>query len=425
MDITPTFTQTNLPNVIPKCNFTSLPPSTNLLKITYDTQNHNWNFGSRESIISNYLKTHRSFRNVTPITLPERVEKQQYLSSMQHDIFYQYHSFIPNINFHILHFQLRKNIKHLNNLLFYTKQSGIEAIDLTTLKQQLFYSFDTTTDYDGNFYAKIISFDIKQLPHNNEFVVALARVDERVQLVNFDYNEYKQSKTKAMNTRLNYKSNTFIGNIDLNEENLVNYVNFIPNNRLLTTGNDCTLKIYDIPSLCCDNFDIKNTTPINHCDYNENKNCIICVGDSKDIDIFDIRCKTKSLQLQENYDFGIAIKFNSYNDNYFANTNQDHSTKIWDIRNTSHSLYTNYGLIETSGDLVWLNDHMICYCENSLYLHIYDMLSHKEQTLMYVGSMSGIVYDEKKEMIYIGIDNKELSGLIRYNVIKDYKLINI
>jgi hypothetical protein len=44
---------------------------------------------------------------------------------------------------------------------------------------------------------------------------------------------------------------------------------------------------------------------------------------------------------------------------------------------------------------------------------------------MYVGSMSGIVYDEKKEMIYVGIDNKELSGLIRYNVIKDYKLINI
>ena len=291
MDITPTFTQTNLPITIPKCHFTALPPSTNLLKITHDTQNHDWNFGSRESIISNYLRTHKSFRNVTPITLPERTEKHQYMSSIQHDIFYQYHSFIPNIPFHILHFQLRKNLKLLHNLLFYTKQNGVEAIDLTTLKQQLFYSFDSTNDYDANFFAKILSFDIKQLPHNNEYVIALARVDERIQLLNFNYEEYAQSKTKARNTKLNYRSNTFLGDIDVNEENLVNFVNFIPDNRLLITGNDCMLKIYDIAQLSCDDFVIKNTTPINHCDYNENKNCIICVGDSQYIDIFDIRVR--------------------------------------------------------------------------------------------------------------------------------------
>ena len=395
--------------MIKKSHFLDADLNKNYLNIKYDNQGNMWMRGGRLGILKSFEIRHKSFRNIEIISEKEENERNQFLSSIKKEHYYQFNTCYNDLPISILHFQLRKNLRQLKNELFYSKKFGVESFDLITHKKQTIYYFGERSSG-----TEIIEFDIKQI--ERDYLIVLGRVDSVLQISKINYDDYaKEKRKKQVNNTPPFASTvniTYPG-----EKDLVNYVKFISNNRLFTTSNDCSFRIHDLNDSNKVTYQIKNDSPINHCDFLEDKNLLICVGDSIYTDIFDIRERKKIHHLNENYDFGVAVRSNPYNNNLFATGNQDQSCKIWDIRNLNKSLYTLYGKIEAIGDLAWIDKSKVCYGEDALYFYIYDMFDNKQQNFTYLGYLNGIVHDKKRDMIYIAAQTDNSGGILCYEKI--------
>ena len=202
----------------------------------------------------------------------------------------------------------------------------------------------------------------------------------------------------------------------------INYVKFISDNKLLTTSNDCYFKINDLNKNISEQK-YKNEFPINHCDLNIDKNLLLCIGDSKSIIIVDLKTNKKIYTLDEHFDYGLVIKFNPYNNSYFASGNQDNACKIWDIRMLNKgSFLTSWGIHDNIGDLDWINSNTLCYMENSFFSHIFDIKNDKIQDLVYYGKGNGVVHDKLNDYLYINVYNgnqDDPSGILCYETLKN------
>ena len=218
-------------------------------------------------------------------------------------------------------------------------------------------------------------------------------------------------------------NNAFNNTGDYEEVDLfINYVKFISDNKLLTTSNDCFFKINDLNKNISEQK-YKNEFPINHCDLNNDKNLLLCIGDSISINIVDLKSNKKIYTLDEHFDYGLVIKFNPYNNSYFASGNQDNGCKIWDIRMLNKgSFLTSWGLHDSIGDLDWINSNTLCYMENSFFSHIFDIKNNKIQDLVYYGKGNGVVHDKLNDDLYINVYNgnqDDSSGILCYETLKN------
>ena len=415
-----TFTKAEFPSIIKKSHFFDETLNKNYLNVLYDNQGNMWMRGGRPGILRSFEIRHEAFRNITEITQQEKNERKQFLTSIQKEHYFQFNTCYSDLPISILHFQLRKNLRQLKNELFYSKKFGIESFDLVTHKQQTIYYFGERSSG-----TEIIEYDIKQV--DRDYLIVLGRVDSVLQISKINYDDYAKEKRKKQTNN----TPPFVSTVNISypgEKELVNYVKFISNNRLFTTSNDCCFRIHDLNESNKVFYQVQNDSPINHCEFLEENNLLICVGDSTYTDIFDIREKKKIHHINANYDFGICIRSNPYNTNLFSTGNQDQSCKIWDIRNLNQSLHTLYGKIEAIGDVAWIDRNKICYAEDALYFYIYDMLDNKQQDFTFLGYFNGMVYDKKKEMLYISAQTDNAGGILCYekidglNSLYDYDL---
>ena len=153
------------------------------------------------------------------------------------------------------------------------------------------------------------------------------------------------------------------------------------------------------------------------------KKFLLCLGDSKLINIVDLKSNKKIHTLNEHFDYGMVIKFNPYNNNYFASGNQDFACKIWDIRNLNNgSLLTSFGINDSIGDLDWIDSKSLCYMENSFFSHIFDISNNTIQDLFYNGYGNGVVHDKLNNNIYINIymgNDDDTGGILCYENLKN------
>ena len=399
-------------NFIQRTDFFEPNLNQNILNIKYDNQGNYWTHLERKNIINNYILSNPPYRNIPNISQQEKLKRNLFQKNIKKDIFYQFKQTYKNIPTHINHFQVRKNLQKINNYLIYTKEYGIEIFDnISKINQGLIY-------FDENESNQIICFAIEKI--NNNFYLCIGKVDTTCILYEINYNDFIQKR--------NYKNNSFIPKnkkiltlTDSYSDNYINYIKFLPDNKLLRTGNDSFLKIYDLNQNNKIIYELLNDSPINHCDINYNKNIIISVGDSINVDLFDLKSKKNIIKLVEHYDYGIVCKFNPYNDNYFVSGNQDSSCKIWDIRNLNCSVETLFGKYESIGDLIWMKNNKIAFIENIFFGHVYDTKKKCIQDFEFFGLFNGIEYDEIKDIFYIAIQNDNNGDIICYEKIKGNK----
>jgi WD40 repeat protein len=431
-EILTNFEYTSNHNFINKNSFlTNFPNSIkNILAIRRDNQGAFWNNHiNRSNHFISYLNNFEAYR-CEPIEEIEKNLKKIYKKSKKFDDIYQYKYYLQVGKTHICHFQVRKNILQNKQYLIYNKKYSIEVYDTIKNKKQSLITIEESQT-DG-----IICFDVY---HDNEkFLICLGNNNGNCDIFSVKENDFidcldskNSSKVPKFKKDLNLlaseklENNDSINDVDdpdAEAELFINYVKFISDNKLLTTSNDCHFKINDLNKQKSD-IKYKNEFPINHCDIDNDRKILICIGDSKSINIVDLKSNKKIKTLDEHFDYGMIVKINPYNNNYFASGNQDLACKIWDIRNLDNgSLLTSYGINDCIGDLDWINSKSLCYMENSLFSHIFDIENNTIQDLAYDGFGNGVVHDKLNDNIYINIykgNDDYTGGILCYENLKN------
>ena len=405
----------------------------NIIRIKQDSQGSFWinNILDRTNCYLDLIKNYDAFR-CEEITEKELQLKEIYKSIKKYDIIYQFNKYIKIGKSSLCHYQIRKNLLQDKNYLIYNKKFCIEVYDIIRNRRQSLMSLDEFQ------YEKIICFDAFQ--NNEMFLICIGNNDGNSEIFSIkvkDFKECLKSKisnktpifTKNLNLvisqnqlnsfRINYNEE---GEEDDNAELFINHVKFISDNKLITASNDCHFKIYDLYKNIAEQ-DYKNDFSINHCDINNDKNLLLCIGDSKSINLIDLNSLKKLNNINEHFDYGIVVKFNPYNNNYFASGNQDNGCKIWDIRMLDQgSILTSWGINDCISDLDWINSDLLCYMENSFFSHILDIKNNKIQDLNYLGYGNGIVHDKFNDNIYLNIfkgNDDDTGGIFCYERLKN------
>jgi WD40 repeat protein len=287
---------------------------------------------------------------------------------------------------------------------------------------------------NGTFNDNIICFDVFQ--NDEKFLVFFGKDDGFVDVFTVNKKDFMQNlEMRDSNITPNFKkdlsivaSEILLNNISINrndEDNadlFINYVKYFSQNKLITTSNDSHFKIIDLEKNVTEQK-YKNDFPINHCDLNDNKNVLLCIGDSKIINLVDLKSNKIINTLNEHFDYGIVIKFNPYNNTYFASGNQDFGCKIWDTRMLDKgSVSTSWGLCDNIGDLDWIDSDSLCYMENSFFSHIFNFKTNKIQDLSFFKIGNGIVHDKINNDIYLNtykVNEDNPCGILCYETLKN------
>lgn len=412
----------------------------NLVDVAFDFQGMHWTGNDREKNLKLRVTSHYGFRNVEPISREEKQKRSNFHKSKKTDIFFQFRKFIPNLPIKSTHFQVRKNflMPVSNNPkiseIIYSKKFGIESYNIVTGKQQTLCML--SSEDESNFNKQMICFDVMK-KDNGDYLICAGRADGSVSLYYVSREELervREFKSNVVPKFENYLSKVISqGN---SEEILTNYVKFINRggtNLLMTTGNDGYIRFFDLDEDLKLANQFKAEAAINHCDFNCNMNIIGCVGDSTDVEIFDVRSNKREVKFYSHYDYGIVLKFRPGSDHVFATGNQDFSCSLWDLRkvfsenvnNTSNKMSSPIvylsGYFESIGDLCFTNDGnpFLVFAENADYLHIYNLKNETIQTMTYCAYFSGLVYDNNTSQIYLGIEGQyNKSGILNYDIIR-------
>ena len=405
----------------------------NLLCIKQDSQGYNWTDDFFERTFKSRLNDHRAFRCVKPISSSEKLEREKFHISKKTDIFFQYKFFVPNIKIKYAHFQVRKNFHMLTNdhgqgtELVYGKKYGIESFNLVNKKTQTLCSLSQQEELDSN--KQMICFDVMK-KDNGDYLICLGQADGSLNLYNVSNSEMKRVKrykTDIMPKFENYLTKVIAeGNTSDLLTCHVRFINKNNNSYLLTTCNDGCVKLFDMNEGMNLMQVFKSNFPVNHCDFNSKEDILGCVGDSKFVELYDVKTSKMNIRFTAHNDFGTSLKFKPESDYIFATANQDYSCKIWDVRKLNQDkdkMFTPVkflsGYFENVGDLFFTKnskEQFLFFAENADYLHIYNMKHDTIQTTRYLGYYCGMAYEEWTERIYLGIEGgDQFSGIMCYD----------
>jgi WD40 repeat protein len=376
----------------------------NLLELDICNQGINWSRVTqpREHLRKNRVDAHKGHRDQEE-TNEEKANKQAFHMCKTTDIIYQFNTFIKDINVNVAHFQLRKNMKFLNDKeLIYIKKTGIEKYNIITGVRRLLVPFQEEDLENG---TKVVCFDCFEY-EDKKVIIVCGRIDNCVLVF------------KLIGHKLLSRERVLIYKMGASGQ-IVNHVEIFDKGTKLYTGcNDGKVRVHNLDDPKLDEVvAFQAITAVNHLAYSND--LLVAVGDFKEVQLFDIRTTGHVVDLLGHSDFGFSVRFKQNDPNILATGNQDYTCKIWDIRKISKEcVCTLYGHFEAIGQLEFSNDLLI-YAENMDFLHVYNFNNNAIQTLGYFGHNTGFCLKEDK--IYLGIYEYSNHGIMIYDRIRNYK----
>lgn len=415
----------------------------NLIKIIEDIQGIEYREYTRQKYTSFRRRQHTNFRCM-PENPAEKIIKKEFKKNKKTDIFYSFEKFLNKLPIHITHFQVRKNfLKLKENEVAYTTEYGIQSYNLSN-NTSVDLCNTTFNNEDEEMERYVICFDITDTP-DGHYLIATGNSDGTVRLLKInkdELNKMRRNRFVGNKTKFDIVCNEIIAQ-GQSDEILTNYVKFIEKGKyLLTTCNDCNIRIYSLEEKLVQIANYKSDYPINHCSMNYNleeekdfkstlssgNNILASIGDSNLIELFDLHNKSLIARYKGHYDVGTVIRFvgNEYD---FATGNQDLTCKIWDLRKVKDLNSTNEiqepkktlcGNLDSIGDISIINNNMFAFFENKDFFHIYNMKENTIQTIDYIGYFTGVVYQKCYDKLHIAIKENNSTGILTYSPIKSY-----
>jgi WD40 repeat protein len=405
----------------------------NQLKIEYCNQGIDWSKINKErDVVRKDRLIHHQNHRTNPATIEELTLKQNFNSIVKNDIFYQYKEFNKEVPIELQHFQLRKNLKLLNNKeLVYIRSHGIEKMNLITRKKQFLFIFE---GQDIEFESKISCFDITEA-ENGDYLICCGRCDGQIVFVVIKQADLKSKAVINEKSRniFNFQSKFTVMRKLIapspNNNEIINHVEFHEKGKkIVICSNDSRIRVFNIEANFTLIEEYISVAATNHCSFSFDGSILAGYGDFEQIELFDPKTQKKICNVSGHYDYGFVVKFAHNNNFLIASGNQDQCCKLWDLRKSINSkekdssLKTMCGRIEAIGDLMFSKDNeFIIFAENLDFLNIYDIKKDTMQRLSYFGSTCGIAFNPINDNIYASVSDSTYHGIMVYDKILPYK----
>ncbi|OAD75015.1 hypothetical protein PHYBLDRAFT_67779 [Phycomyces blakesleeanus NRRL 1555(-)] len=199
----------------------------------------------------------------------------------------------------------------------------------------------------------------------------------------------------------------------------------------LISGNDETTHFIDLKTMQTKQI-IQFPFPVNHAAISPDKEMLCAVGDSTKTVVADINTGSEIFSIDEHHDFSFSCCW-SPDGRTFATGNQDKTTRVYDIRNTSRTLHLlggNIGAIrslqyssdgkymvaagmKTEAYIMYHNLHADMFSiEHIDYIHVYDAKNdyRSSQVINLFGSIAGVSLTPDGQSLFVANSEDEDIG---------------
>ncbi|KAL0078038.1 hypothetical protein J3Q64DRAFT_1872827, partial [Phycomyces blakesleeanus] len=179
----------------------------------------------------------------------------------------------------------------------------------------------------------------------------------------------------------------------------------------LISGNDETTHFIDLKTMQTKQI-IQFPFPVNHAAISPDKEMLCAVGDSTKTVVADINTGSEIFSIDEHHDFSFSCCW-SPDGRTFATGNQDKTTRVYDIRNTSRTLHLLGGNIGAIRSLQYSSDgkYMVA-AEHIDYIHVYDAKNdyRSSQVINLFGSIAGVSLTPDGQSLFVANSEDEDIG---------------
>lgn len=192
--------------------------------------------------------------------------------------------------------------------------------------------------------------------------------------------------------------------------------------RLLTSSNDCGVRVFDLSDGFARMHHFYFPWPVNHASVSPDNKLFLVVGDNVEGFLSDCQTGKNVATLQGHMDYSFASAWHP-NGRVFATGNQDTTCRLWDIRNTSTSLEVLKGNMGAIRSIRFSSDgQFMAMAEQADFVHIYDAknMSNKSQEIDFFGEITGISFSPDTESLFIGVQDETYGSLLEYNRRHDF-----
>ncbi|GAA5798794.1 hypothetical protein HPULCUR_004200 [Helicostylum pulchrum] len=207
-------------------------------------------------------------------------------------------------------------------------------------------------------------------------------------------------------------SNQFNTTNECRSIGITNYTDIVKDQRGITLGivsnNDATIKCINLETA---QIEQKFSLPFaaNCSSLSPDSKMLCLVGDSTETLIVDADNGKSVVSINEHHDFSFACCWNP-DGRTFATGNQDRTTRVYDIRNTSKAMYvlgSNVGAIRS---LHYSHDgQYLAAAEPIDFVHIYETNNYESsQVIDMFGDIAGVSFTPEDQSLYIANANDKL-----------------
>lgn len=192
------------------------------------------------------------------------------------------------------------------------------------------------------------------------------------------------------------------------DQQLINHVKFLKEAtggiKLMAGGNDKSVRVFDLEAGDEPVSSIEVESYVNHFSFDRDQTRVLFAYDATEVDVYDLRSGKRAHRLigHEDFSFGSDWHPNGF---LVASTNQDLSTRIWDLRK-NECLKILPGSNNSVSSVRFLkNGQYLVTGEFVSYLNFYKTCDFSIKTeIDYFGSLVGIDFPEGEEgTLFVGI----------------------
>ncbi|KAI7870236.1 hypothetical protein BDF14DRAFT_1776318 [Spinellus fusiger] len=358
-----------------------------------DMQGLDWSsLGCERDTFKKY-RTER-FTNYQSIDMPAHVMTEEPKNVIQEKSFYTFKQGNIGEECSIGHFQLRK-------LLWATSKNDVYFLKDDTIRH---WSPQRAKSKEvASFPMKIISMTCAHgilLVGGSRGEYAYRRLDA------IDSMSYCGAPTQDP-----YGTTNHLDIVDLNRGGLTAAI----------SGNDQTTYLVNLGTMVIEQY-IKFKFPVNNTAVSPNKKLICAVGDSTRTSIADINTGREIISINDHSDFSFSCCW-SPDGMTLATGNQDKTTRVYDIRNTSRVLHLLGAEIGTIRSLQYSSDGKYLVAAEPIdYVHVYDVKSgyRSNQIINLFGSIAGVSLTSDSQALFIANSNDDIGqGIYEFHQTKD------
>lgn len=206
------------------------------------------------------------------------------------------------------------------------------------------------------------------------------------------------------NKRITYDDNAITNAIDIFD------------NTIMASNNDCFVRCFDMHT-----FQPKSSfsfgKPVNHATRQPGGKMVAVAGDDHPILVIDGDSGERISQLRGHGHYSFATAWHP-NGRMFATGSQDHTCRVWDVRNMSQSLTVLGAHMGAVRSLRFSScGRFMVMAEPRDYVHIFDINGGEFDTCQEIdlfGEIAGIALTPNAEGLYVAVSDRMYSSLIEY-----------